>query len=102
MNQTTCPSCKQAIATRDFLAACSHYWAAVDAVKFTCPKCRKDTDARIEGSGIWLGYVYAAGSVHFCGMDQIKVEGLQAWREGEGLTVQLLEETWTISATAKR
>lgn len=103
MNQITidCPSCKQAVSTREFLAACSRYWASTDTVQFTCPRCRNDTDARIENSKIWLGYVYAAGSAHFCGVDEVNVEGLQAWREGDGLAVRFLEDAWTISATAK-
>ena len=95
-----CSSCKQPITIRDFLAACSNYWADIDAVKFTCPQCRHETYARIETSAIWLGYVYAAGCAHFCGMEEIKVEGLQAWREGDGLGVQLSEEEWVISSKA--
>ena len=103
MDSTTiqCPSCRQGIAPAEFVAACSHYWREVDAVRFTCPRCQETTDARIENSRIWLGYIYAAGSAHFCGMEEIAVEGLQAWRDGVNLRVRLCEEEWTVNGNTE-
>jgi predicted RNA-binding Zn-ribbon protein involved in translation (DUF1610 family) len=71
-----CLSCKHAVSVDAFLTACSNYWAAVNAVKFTCPHCRATTEARVEHARIWLGYTYAAGCAHFCGMVEIPVQGL--------------------------
>lgn len=99
MNSATvqCPSCRQGIAPAEFVAACSHYLRGVNAVRFTCPRCQEATDARIENSRIWLGYIYAAGSAHFCGMEEVAVEGLQSWPDGANLRVRLFEEEWTFN-----
>jgi hypothetical protein len=70
-------------------------------VRFTCPRCQKGTDARIEHSKIWFGYVYAAGSAHFCGMEEVAVDALQAWCSGKNLAVRLGEQEWTIAGSTE-
>lgn len=83
-----CPSCLKSLSTVDFIAACSRYSAAVDAVCFTCPHCHCATDARIRDSCISLGYIYAAGSFHFCGMVEIATEELTVQRDGDTLLIE--------------
>src|SRR5262245_43740155 len=91
-----CPSCKQGIAVEAFLSACSHYWWSVNVVRFTCPACDEKTDARIESGRISIGYIYAAGSPHFCGMVEVSVDGLATWEDGEDLAAELGPGTWRI------
>jgi hypothetical protein len=98
----TCPSCNRAVAVETFLSACSEFWSDVDVVRFTCPACRQSTDARIEHFRISLGYIYAAGAPHFCGMIDFPVDGLLAWREGTDLAAELDGMTWRIPATSVR
>jgi formylmethanofuran dehydrogenase subunit B len=65
-------------------------------VKFTCPTCGRNTDVRIEAGSISVGYVCAAGSAHFCGVEDVAVDGLEAWSDGTDLTVRISIEEWTI------
>jgi predicted RNA-binding Zn-ribbon protein involved in translation (DUF1610 family) len=97
MNSTIdCPSCRQSVTPREFIAGCSHYWRDLDVVRFTCPKCGKDTDAQLETSKVVFGYVYAAGSAHFCGVDEIVVEGLEVSRDRSNLAAHLDGQDWII------
>ena len=84
-----CPSCKTAIAPVAFLSACSDYWSVADTVKFTCPTCHAPTDARVEEGQVSLGYIYAAGGPHYCGMEEVSVPDLSVWRDGESLVSDL-------------
>jgi hypothetical protein len=93
-----CPACKQGIAIDEFIAGCSHYWKSLDVVQFKCPRCHKDTEACIETDRVSLGYTYAAGSPHFCGMIEVEVDGLEASHVGESLTVQFAGNEWTITS----
>lgn len=101
MNPQTidCPSCKQSISAIEFVTACSHYWRALDVVQFKCPRCQKDTEARIEAGKIWLGYTYVAGSPHFCGMVEVEVDELETRSDGADLTVRIGEEEWTLAGS---
>lgn len=92
-----CPACKQGISASEFVAACSHYWKSLDVVRFKCPRCSEETEACIETGRISLGYTYAAGSPHFCGMVEVDVDGLEARHAGDDLRVQLGDQEWTIS-----
>lgn len=96
----SCPSCHIAIDACAFLAACSSFWADVDIVQFTCPACHARTEARLEHAQISLGYVYAAGSAHFCGMVELPIDGLRVWRDGADLAVELGGATWKVLAKA--
>lgn len=80
----------------EFLSACSHFWSDIDAVRFTCPRCAQRTDARLESGQVWLGYVYAAGIAHFCGMQEFGIHGLRVERDGSDLVAELDETTWRI------
>jgi predicted RNA-binding Zn-ribbon protein involved in translation (DUF1610 family) len=91
-----CPSCKRCVTVAAFLSACSDFWPNVDAVRFTCPLCGEVTQARLESSRISLGYTYAAGGAHFCGMIDVQVDGLTVYRNGDELQAQLEGQTWTI------
>jgi hypothetical protein len=91
-----CPSCKSAVSTSGLLSACSKFWADIDTVRFTCPRCEQHADARLESGRVWLGYVYAAGIPHFCGMEQIGIDGLRVWRDGTDLVAELDQTTWRI------
>jgi hypothetical protein len=101
MKSTTidCPSCKQSISISEFVAACSHYWKSLDVVRFKCPRCHEDTEACIETGRVSLGYTYAAGSPHFCGMVEVDVDGLEARHTGDALTVQLEGKEWTVGSS---
>jgi hypothetical protein len=93
-----CPSCKRAVAADVFLSACSDFWSEVDVVRFQCPLCHDTTDARLEPSRIWLGYIYAAGAPHFSGMIEVRVDGLLVERDGDDLLAELGDATWKIPA----
>jgi hypothetical protein len=84
-----CPSCKQGISPGEFIGACSRYWRELNVVRFVCPLCQKSTEACIESTRISLGYTYAAGSPHFCGMEEFQVTELHAWPQDEGLMVRM-------------
>lgn len=91
-----CSSCKAGLTAGAFLTGCSDFWWEMDVVQFTCPLCHRETDARVEHSLISLGYIYGAGSPHFCGMTDVPIDGLRVWREGGNLFAEFGDKTWTI------
>ena len=97
-----CPACRRHVSTRDFLSGCSDFWADLGIVRFRCPLCRESTDARLRTSRIVLGYVYAAGAPHFCGMVDVDVPGLEVQSDGEGLAVLLGEARFRVAALLRR
>lgn len=97
-----CPACRQDVSTRDFLAGCSDFWADLGIVRFRCPLCHESTDARLRTSRIVLGYVYAAGAPHFCGMVDVEVPGLEVQSGGAALAVLLGEARFRVAALPRR
>jgi hypothetical protein len=93
-----CPSCKAAVEVGAFLSACSEFWSNADVVQFDCPRCHSRTDARVEHSRIWLGYIYGAGGPHFSGQTEVRVPGLYVEHDGADLVVEWGDATWKIHA----
>jgi hypothetical protein len=96
MQTVECPSCKGKVEASAFLSACSHYWSDLNVVRFTCPACGECTDAQVENSRVSLGYVYAAGAPHFCGVADTQLDGLSVHGESEDLVAELDGTTWRI------
>jgi hypothetical protein len=96
-----CPSCKTVVTPEAFLSACSNFWSVTDTVRFTCPACQTKHHARVEYGQISLGYIYASGSPHFCGMEEIPVPDLSAWRDGKDLVAELDEVEWRIVGSSE-
>lgn len=93
-----CPACHGSVTEEIFLSACSDFWPEVRVVYFTCPLCGDRTEARLEHSRISLGYIYAAGAPHFCGMVDVEVEGLTVSSGGRELEAELDGQKWVIGA----
>jgi hypothetical protein len=97
-----CPSCKGEITTRVFLENCRDYFDTTHTVTFHCPLCDQSTDARIGSGRISFGYLYAAGSPHFCGMIDVSVEGISLERADDGIAVVLDQTRFEVRSVQPR
>ena len=75
-NKITCPGCQSVYDITDVLRNAKYYWENVNIVVAENPCCQKREEVRIQTGKAIRGYVYAAGSPHFCGMVDYKVKGL--------------------------
>jgi hypothetical protein len=46
---------------------------------------------------ICFGYVYSAGDLHFCGMNEFEVEGLSRLEQPTGVKLFLGDREWSIT-----
>jgi hypothetical protein len=97
-----CPACKREIDVSAFVENCRSYFATTHTVSFRCPLCEKTTDARIERGRILLGYIYAAGAPHFCGMIEIPVANIDVDRSDGGIAIVLGERRFEVAAVTPR
>lgn len=71
---------------------------SVRVVLHRCPQCGSQTEAQVENREICFGYVYAAGEPHFCGVEEMEVDGLSTLETDEGIRVFLDEREWLITS----
>jgi hypothetical protein len=88
-SQVPCPSCKRGIEGELFVQACLTWFANLDCVQFRCPSCEQTSEASLETGRVTLGYIYAAGSAHFAGMQPVVLPALVVERSSDGLKLTL-------------
>lgn len=64
------------------LATIERYLPTVQVYVARCPRCGMAHEFRVTSEGIELGYCYAAGSLHFAGMQVLPVAALTVGSEG--------------------
>jgi len=84
-----CKLCGGAFTIRGILDHISYYTPAVDVVVAEGPCCHHTEELRIEEGKVVRGYVYAAGTSHFCGMEDYIVPGLELIEKTERLVFVL-------------
>jgi|SRR3954468_5632109 hypothetical protein len=94
--QVTCPSCNQPLDAEAFVNACLRWNANADYVQIQCPACARTAEARLETGLLTFGYTYAAGTVHFAGMEPVPLSTLVVGRAPEGLEITLDAVTRTL------
>ena len=88
MADPNCPFCRQPLIVERFLKS-AVYWLSQGMGEGECPCCHTRTEFKMEDGKLELGYTYAAGTVHFCGMEQISAPGLRWVRVGDSVGVEL-------------
>lgn len=94
--QVTCPDCKLRLEADAFVHACLRWNANADYVQFRCPGCARTSEARLETGLLTFGYIYAAGTVHFAGMEPVPLPTLVVAHAVDGLEISLDAVTHTV------
>jgi len=63
----------------------TEYWPTLHVVRSKCGCCGASEEFQPDGEVIWRGYVYGAGTAHFCGMEAYAAPHLSIERDGDGL-----------------
>jgi len=71
-----CWQCGAPFTADAWLDALVDWWAAVNVVRLACPACSAVEDVALETDAFERGYVYAAGTAHFAGMERHSLPGL--------------------------
>ena len=85
----TCPLCGGSFTVRALLDRVASFWPEVGVVVSGVPCCGRPEELRISDGLVERGYVYAAGSPHFCGMEEYVVLGLKVREKGDRLVFVL-------------
>lgn len=96
-----CPACKNEIDFKDALSLCPSYWPELDVVNCTFPCCGQNQEVQLRPGKVTIGYVYAAGAPHFCGVDEVTLPDLEVVRNSDHLKVRFGETTYTIARRPK-
>lgn len=71
-----CWQCGAPFTADAWLDALVDWWAAVNVVRLTCPACSTVEELSLGIDAFERGYVYAAGTAHFAGMEHYPLPGL--------------------------
>ena len=78
-----CRLCGGIFTLRALIEAATQHWAALNVTISASPCCQVREELEVQTDKVILGYVYAAGRPHFCGMEEYDAPGL-ALRRHEG------------------
>lgn len=95
-----CPSCGAFLQLEELFARRSQYFAELDVVKATCVRCEESAEIQIRPSAIYIGYTYAAGTLHFSCEFILVIPNLSGVATAEALCVSLGEKAWKIATAA--
>jgi len=93
-----CPGCKTDVLVADVLRGASKYWPTEKVALhcyFSC--CGGVHEASIRSGKISMGYLSAAGTAHFCGMEDYEIPGMQVCQCDAGLEVIYEGEQYLIT-----
>lgn len=93
-----CSGCGRELDALGFLREVGVYWPTLDAAGRTCAACGHSDELRLSPGQIELGYLYAAGTAHFAGMEPHQVPGLLVKVGFLGLRVEYQGQRWSIPA----
>jgi hypothetical protein len=74
------------------------YWPELNVLHCQSPCCKKTEELQLKTGQIERGYVYAASSPHFAGMEQYQVPDLVVSKTSKALTFKLNNTESTINA----
>jgi hypothetical protein len=72
------PCCARNLEPEAFLGAVRGWVEGAGFFYGTCPACGEGWEFQVRGSTVVFGYTYAAGSLHFEGLVDVKAPGLRA------------------------
>jgi hypothetical protein len=89
-----CRACSKRLSLRAFLDLCASFHPLTRTVAFTCPACGKGASARLSSREVEIGYLYAAGTAHFCAVQSIPAPELLAYDRDGMLIAEVDDQTW--------
>lgn len=93
----TCHQCGGNYSIVELLKRPEDWWVVVDVVRAKSPCCGQWEELRLEEGVVHRGYVYAAASPHFCGMEEYECPELTDLRKGSHLTYKVEGEEQTLN-----
>jgi hypothetical protein len=97
MSTFACPLCKKEITAAALFAELAAYAPPTAHFTARCPACRDYLEFQARAGQITLGYTYWAGSMHFEGVVDAKVPGLQILATTQPPALQLGETVFAVA-----
>lgn len=95
-----CRRCAHLPTPAEFLDGLQHWWPSVPVIKHVCAHCGEREEVQLEPGVVLIGYVYAAGTAHFCAMERCDIPGLQVGGRGDCLLLTLNDREWLLPPPA--
>ena len=92
-----CNECSKEFSSEDLIRRISDYWKGVDAFISSTPCCNNKEEIQISESTISRGYVYAAGSPHFCRMEDYCFSDIEVHENDDFFIFEFSDKTLKIS-----
>lgn len=93
------PCCQQPLSPEAFLAAVRGYASATRSFSGTCPGCGEFWEFQARGGELVFGFIYAAGSPHFEGLEDVAARGLRVHADGGASRLQWDGHAWPPGTT---
>lgn len=97
-HQQTCKLCGGNFSVGEILSFAEFYWPELDVLVCKSPCCQKSEELQLSEGVVERGYVYAAGSPHFAGMEVYKAPNLHVSKRSQAIIFNLGGTEVTISA----
>ena len=94
----TCKLCGGEFTVYGILSFAQYYWPELDVLVCKSPCCKRREELQLKEGAIERGYVYAAASAHFAGMELYKAPNLQVTKSSKSIVFNLGSSEVTISA----
>lgn len=83
---------------RQVVSDATDYWPTLHVVLSTTACCGSREEFQPDRELVWRGYVYGAGTAHFCGMEAYAAPGMEIDRDGEDLRLTFAEGVVRVAA----
>jgi hypothetical protein len=97
-HEQECKLCGGEFSVQGILSLAEYYWPELDVLVCKSPCCQKSEELQLKAGVVERGYVYAAGSAHFAGMELYKAPNLKVSKSSQAITFNLSGSEVTVSA----
>lgn len=91
-----CRRCGHQPSPAEFLDGLKAWWPKVPVLIHLCTQCGEREEVQIEPDLVLFGYVYAAGTAHFCAMERCEIPGLGVGGREQDLLLTLADRQWRL------
>lgn len=91
-----CGQCGELSDVREYFDRAVKWFPAIRALRTTCPKCSSESELRVDGGEVAIGYSYAAAAWHFSPVEYTKVPGLLKSIDGDKFHIELDDQEWFV------
>lgn len=91
-----CWRCGHEPAPETFMAGIDRWWPWLDTARHVCPHCGLTEEIQVAKGRVVFGYLYAAATAHFAGMEEVSIPGLAVHRVPGALEISLGGSSWRV------